>query len=110
MIPSLYFIFESTVQNTYLSTQVRIQSERKQKVISAGVYGFVRHPQYLGVVLMCIGGPLLLNSVYGVIIGLIVIIIFIFRILGEEKMLAEELEGYKDYKKKIKYRLLPIVW
>jgi protein-S-isoprenylcysteine O-methyltransferase Ste14 len=110
LIPSLYLIFESTVQNTYLSTQVRIQSERKQQVISTGVYGFVRHPQYLGVVLMCIGGPLLLNSIYGLIIGLIVIIIFMFRILGEEKMLAEELEGYKDYKKQIKYRLLPFIW
>lgn len=110
LIPSLYFIFESTVQNTYLSTQIRIQTERKQKVITTGIYGFVRHPQYLGVVLMCIGGPLLLNSLYGLLIGLIIICIFMFRIVGEEKMLSEDLVDYKEYAKKIKYRIFPYIW
>jgi protein-S-isoprenylcysteine O-methyltransferase Ste14 len=110
LLPSLYLIFRATVENTFLSTLVRIQTERKQHVISTGVYGFVRHPLYLGCLLMIFGAPLLLGSLYGLIIGLIDLMVLVGRILGEEKMLVNELEGYEDYKKKVKYRLIPFVW
>lgn len=110
LLPSLFLLYRSTIENTYLSTLVRIQTDRKQHVISTGVYGFVRHPLYLGCLLMALGAPLLLGSFYGLIIGFIAIILLIGRIIGEEKMLVNELEGYEDYKKKVKYRLIPFVW
>lgn len=65
---------------------------------------------YLGCLLMVLGAPLLLGSFYGLIIGFIAIVLLIGRIIGEEKMLVNELEGYEDYKKKVKYRLIPFVW
>ena len=110
LLPALYLIYRATVENTYLSTLVRIQTERKQQVISTGVYGFVRHPLYLGCLLMILGAPLLLGSMYGLILGLIDTVVLAGRIIGEEKMLINELEGYVDYKKKVKYRLIPFVW
>jgi protein-S-isoprenylcysteine O-methyltransferase Ste14 len=110
LLPALYLIYKATAENTYLSTLVRIQKDRKQQVISTGVYSFVRHPLYLGCLLMIIGAPLLLGSFYGLIISLINIIVLAVRIIGEEKMLVEELEGYTEYKKKVKYRLIPFIW
>ena len=110
LLPALYLIYQATVENTYLSTLVRIQTERKQHVISTGVYGFVRHPLYLGCLLMVLGAPLLLGSLYGFIIGFIGVLVVAGRIIGEENMLVNELEGYEEYKKKVKYRLVPFVW
>lgn len=110
LLPSLYFIYRATVENTFLSTRVRIQTDRKQTVISTGVYGFIRHPLYLGCVLMVIGAPLLLGSLIGLAIGFAAITSLAGRILGEEKMLVNELEGYTDYQKKVKYRLIPFIW
>lgn len=110
LIPALYFIYQATAENTFLSTRVRIQEERKQKVISSGVYGFVRHPLYLGVLLMLIGGPLLLGALSGLAISLVAVIVLVVRIRGEEKMLVEELEGYAEYKEKVRYRLVPFLW
>jgi protein-S-isoprenylcysteine O-methyltransferase Ste14 len=89
---------------------VRIQSERDQKVVSTGVYGVVRHPMYLGAMLLFLGAPLLLGSRYGFIIGIYLCILFVVRIMGEEKMLLEELEGYAAYTQRVKYRLIPYVW
>jgi protein-S-isoprenylcysteine O-methyltransferase Ste14 len=110
LIPAFYLIERTTIENTFLSTMVRIQTERKQRVISTGPYGFVRHPLYLGCMLMMIGAPLLLGSIYSLAIALIGTILIAFRIVGEEKMLVEELEGYEDYRKRVKYRLIPLVW
>jgi protein-S-isoprenylcysteine O-methyltransferase Ste14 len=110
LIPALYFIFRATVENTFMSTLVRIQSDRKQHVISTGVYGFVRHPLYFGCLLMMVGGPLLVGSGWGLIITAGALVLLVARIMGEEKMLVNELEGYDEYKTKVKYRLVPFVW
>jgi protein-S-isoprenylcysteine O-methyltransferase Ste14 len=110
LLPAFYLIYRATVENTFLSTMVRIQTDRKQHVISTGVYGFVRHPMYLGMLLMLLGAPLMLGSIFGEIIGLIALIVLAGRIIGEEKMLVNELEGYAEYKKKVKYRLIPFAW
>ena len=110
LLPALYFMVQATVQNTYLSSLVRIQSERKQHVISTGVYGIVRHPLYFGCLLMMLGGPLLLGSVYGLMLSLVGLAMVIARIFGEEKMLTEELDGYEEYKGKVRFRLLPRIW
>lgn len=110
LLPGLFFTFQALADNPYASAEVRIQTERKQRVVSTGVYGFVRHPMYLGGVLYLIGAPLLLGSKYGILIGAIMVFFIVVRIIGEEKMLVEELEGYDDYSKKVKYRLIPFVW
>jgi len=89
---------------------IRIQAERKQHVVSTGVYGFVRHPMYLGAILHLIGAPLLLGSLYGVVAGAALLLLLAGRIIGEEKMLVNELEGYAEYRKKVRYRLIPYVW
>jgi protein-S-isoprenylcysteine O-methyltransferase Ste14 len=110
LILSAFFFYRSYIDNTFLSPLVRVQTERKQQVVSTGVYSFVRHPMYLGGTLLFMGTPMLLGSTYGVIIGLILIFLLIARTIGEEKMLVNELEGYTDYKKKVKYRLIPFIW
>ena len=110
LIPALYIIERTTIENTFLSTMVRIQTDRKQHVISTGPYGFVRHPLYLGCMLMMIGAPLLVGSIYSLISSLIGSILIAYRIVGEEKMLVEELDGYDEYRKRVKYRLIPFVW
>jgi len=110
LIPSLYLILQATAENTFASAAVRIQKERQQHVISTGVYAFVRHPMYLGAVLMIFGAPLLLGSMWGLIFGVFALGVLIGRILGEEKMLVEELPGYSDYMKTTRYRLVPFIW
>ncbi len=110
LIPSSFLFFRAYADNTFVSALVRIQSERRQRVVSTGVYGFIRHPMYLGGILLFIGVPLLLGSVYGFLIGVLISFLLIARILGEERMLVKELEGYADYKKKVKYRLIPFIW
>jgi protein-S-isoprenylcysteine O-methyltransferase Ste14 len=110
LIPSFYFFFRAFYDNTFLSPVIRIQKERKQKVISTGVYGVVRHPMYLGAVFLFLATPLLLGSLYGLLLGVLLIALLILRVLGEEVMLVDGLKGYKAYKKKVKYRLLPFIW
>jgi len=107
---SALLLFRSFHDNTFLSPLVRVQAERKQRVISTGVYGFVRHPMYLGAVLMFVGAPLLLGSATGLALGAAMTLLLGFRIVGEERLLARELEGYDDYRKRVRYRLLPFVW
>jgi len=110
LLGSAFFIFRSYKDNTFLSPLVRIQSERDQQTVSTGVYGVVRHPFYLGGILMFIGAPCLMGSIYGFIISIILCLMFVIRIINEENMLVEELDGYAEYKKKVKYRLIPYVW
>lgn len=110
LLPALYLIERATIDNTYLSAMVKIQSDRKQQVITTGTYSFVRHPLYLGCTLLMWGGPLLVGSVYGLLLSAVAMLILVVRIIGEEKMLIEELEGYTAYQKKVKYRLIPFIW
>ena len=110
LVFSFFFFLRSYTDNTFVSPLVRIQTDRKQQVVSSGVYGFVRHPMYLAGSLLFIATPLLLGSTFGIIVGLLLVFLLIARIEGEEKMLINELEGYSDYKKKIKYRLIPYIW
>jgi protein-S-isoprenylcysteine O-methyltransferase Ste14 len=107
---SFFFFFRSYTDNTFLSPLIRVQTDRKHKVVSTGVYGFVRHPMYLAALLLFLGSPLLLGSMYGLVIGIVMVLLLAGRILGEEKMLIEELDGYSEYKKRVKYRLIPFVW
>jgi protein-S-isoprenylcysteine O-methyltransferase Ste14 len=110
LILSFFFFYRAYTENTFASPLVRIQEERKQQVVSTGVYGIVRHPMYLAGALMFLGTPLLLGSLYGILAGLLISLLLVFRITGEEKMLITELDGYTEYKKKVRYRLIPFVW
>ena len=96
--------------NTYLSRYARIQDNREQKVIISGPYRFVRHPMYLGILILfsCIGPAL--SSLFALIPSVIIDILFIIRTAKEDKMLQTELEGYQAYSQKVRYRLLPGIW
>jgi protein-S-isoprenylcysteine O-methyltransferase Ste14 len=107
---SFFFFFRSYADNPFLSALVRIQEDRQQTVVSRGVYKIVRHPMYLGGVLMFLATPLLLGSVWGFITGLALTILLMARIIGEEAMLSKELEGYREYCQKVRFRLVPFVW
>jgi len=110
LVLSFFLMYRAYTDNPFLSALVRLQTERGQHVVSTGVYGFVRHPMYLGAILMFIGAPLLLDSLYGVLIGIVVSLYVAARIIGEERMLTSELRGYTEYKKMVRYRLIPYVW
>lgn len=110
LVGSFFLFFRSYADNTFLSPLVRIQKDREQQVVSTGVYGFVRHPMYLGAILMFFGAPLLLGSWYGLLAALALTALLMARILGEEEMLARELDGYREYTQKVRYRLFPGLW
>ena len=95
-------------ENAYLSRTVEVQEG--QKVISTGLYGVVRHPMYLATLLMFLPMPLILGSFWGLIPFAIYPCVIVARIMNEEKVLTAGLEGYAEYKTKVKYRLIPFVW
>ncbi len=96
------------VQNNYAAATVRV--ETGQSVASRGLYKFVRHPMYVGNVIMMVGIPLALGSYWGLLFVLPGVLVLISRILDEEKMLTQELGGYREYQQRVRYRLLPYVW
>ncbi|HEV8428587.1 MAG TPA: isoprenylcysteine carboxylmethyltransferase family protein [Pyrinomonadaceae bacterium] len=110
LIVSGVILFEALKENTFAAPVVKIQKERGQHVISTGLYGIVRHPMYAGAVLLFISSPLLLGSVFGLILGLVLIITIAVRSIGEEAMLKQELEGYSNYMKKVKWRMIPFIF
>lgn len=95
-------------QNTYLSRNIKV--EEGQKVVSTGLYKVVRHPMYTATLVVFLSMPLILGSLISFFIFLLYPILIIIRIIGEEKLLEKELEGYIEYKKKVKYRLIPFIW
>ena len=110
LIVAVYIVFEALKENTFAAPVVKMQKERGQTVISTGLYGVVRHPMYAGAVLLFVSAPLLLGSVFGLALGLVLIITIAVRSLGEEAMLKEELDGYRDYMRKVKWRMIPFVF
>ena len=95
-------------ENTYLSRTIEVQEN--QKVIDTGLYGIVRHPMYMATTILFLAMPLVLASPISFIIMLGYIPVIAKRIRNEEKVLEEGLEGYTEYKKKVKYRILPFIW
>lgn len=95
-------------ENTYLARTIKVTDG--QKVIDTGLYRIVRHPMYLATLVLFLSMPLVLGSLISFFIFLIYPILIIFRIIHEEKFLEKELEGYIDYKKKVRYRLIPFIW
>lgn len=95
--------------NPFAEATVRIQMDRGQTVVMSGPYRFVRHPMYVGAFLMYLGMPMVLGSV-GVILGLAIVALMIWRTSCEDETLRQELPGYEEFIKRTRYRLLPRVW
>ena len=114
IISSIIFIIsyilyaEVLRENTYLSRTIEVKDN--QKVVDTGMYSVVRHPMYLVTIILFLTMPLILNSLISFIIFLIYPFIIVKRIKNEEKVLEKELKGYTQYKKKVKYRLIPFIW
>ena len=101
----IFYVFK---QNSYASRIVEV--ENNQKIISTGLYSIVRHPMYLGVLVMWIPIPVALGSYWGLIPMATISIALVLRILNEETVLKRDLPGYKEYCQTTKYRLLPFIW
>ena len=95
-------------ENTYLSRTIEVQ--KNQKVIDTGLYGIIRHPMYSATILLFLAMPLVLGSLISFPVFLVYPVLIVLRIKDEEKMLERELEGYIEYKKKVKHRLIPFIW
>ena len=114
IISSIIFIIayilyaEVLRENTFLSRTIEVKDN--QKVIDTGLYGIVRHPMYAITIILFLSMPLILNSLISFIIFLMYPFIIIKRIKNEEEVLEKELKGYKEYKQKVKYRLIPFIW
>ena len=101
----IFFVFR---QNSYASRIVEV--DKSQKVITTGLYSIIRHPMYLGVLIMYIPSPIALGSYWGLIPMATIPLAIVFRILNEEKVLSKDLPGYKEYCQKTRYRLIPLIW
>jgi len=98
------------VENAFFSGTVRLQPERDQTVVSTGPYAWVRHPGYLSSLIASLGMPLLLDSLWAFVPVLIFGFFFVLRTHLEDRFLRENLAGYSDYAKEVRYRLFPGIW
>lgn len=95
-------------ENAYLSRTIKVQED--QKVIDKGLYGIVRHPMYAVTIWLFLSIPVILGSWWALLCFLPYVAVIVIRITNEEKVLEAGLEGYSDYKKRVKYRIIPFVW
>jgi len=95
-------------ENRYLSRVIEVQ--KNQKVVDSGLYGIVRHPMYFATLFLFLSMPLVLNSLPSFLVMLSYIPIIVKRIRNEEEVLEKELSGYKEYKRKVRYRLIPFIY
>lgn len=109
-IPAVGFAFWAMKENAYLSDVVRIQKDRGHTVCTTGPYRYIRHPMYVGIILVMICFPLSLGSLYSYIPAFMITVLFVIRTALEDKSLKEELPGYREYTEKVRYRLIPGIW
>jgi protein-S-isoprenylcysteine O-methyltransferase Ste14 len=98
------------VSNHFFSTAVRLQFDRNHQVASGGPYNYVRHPGYTGFIIINLATPLILGSLWALIPGGMVALLFIIRTALEDNTLQKELDGYREYAQKVRYRLIPGIW
>jgi protein-S-isoprenylcysteine O-methyltransferase Ste14 len=96
------------MQNSYAAATITVESG--QTLVSTGLYHIVRHPMYVGALIMMVGTPLALDSFWGIVVLVPAVLVLGVRILDEEKMLRQELTGYGEYTHEVRYRLIPYVW
>ena len=104
------FVTWAIVENKFFETTVRIQKEKDHRVVTTGPYAIIRHPGYAGMILFYGCTPFIIGSFYGLIPALLLVVALVFRTYFEDKMLYEELSGYREYMKKVRYRLVPFIW
>jgi protein-S-isoprenylcysteine O-methyltransferase Ste14 len=107
MLAGFYVLFAALKENTFAAPVVKMQKDRGQQVVSTGPYSLVRHPMYAGATLLFIGGPLLLSSNAGMVLSAVLIVTIAIRSVGEEAMLKEELPGYREYMRIVRWRIVP---
>ncbi len=98
------------LENQFFSGLVRLQTDRGHRVVSGGPYRWLRHPGYVGALLAFLGTPLLLDSRWAFLPAILIAIVMIVRTALEDRFLQAELPGYRDYARRVRYRLLPGVW
>jgi protein-S-isoprenylcysteine O-methyltransferase Ste14 len=98
------------IENRYFSDTVRLQTDRGQQVVSSGPYRWIRHPGYAGALLVYLATPLFLDSALAFLPTLLTAGLYITRTALEDRFLQEQLEGFRDYAKRVRYRLLPGIW
>ena len=103
-------VWHVMMTNAYLSSWARIQDDRGQVVIQEGMYGRIRHPMYLGIMVSFLGIPLMLNSWWAMIPSIVIVGLFVYRTYREDQMLKDSLAGYAEYTEKVRHRLLPGIW
>ena len=106
----MVLVWETYRANTFATTQVRVQTERAQTVVDTGVYAYVRHPMYAGLVLYMLGTPLMLSSLWGLAAIPLLVLLLALRTLGEEQVLKADLPGYVEYMAKTPWRIVPGIW
>jgi protein-S-isoprenylcysteine O-methyltransferase Ste14 len=104
----LLIVFLVFKEKTFTAAVIAVGAE--QKIVSTGPYAFVRHPMYIGALIMLAGVPLSLGSWWGLLTVVPITIVIIFRLLDEEKFLAKNLAGYPEYMNKVRYHLIPFIW
>ena len=108
IVLGFYLVFLVFKENTFASGTIEVGAE--QKVIATGPYALVRHPMYIGALVMLVGVPLALGSLWGLIAIVPMVAVLVARLLDEEKFLAKNLAGYEEYQVKVRHRLLPLIW
>jgi protein-S-isoprenylcysteine O-methyltransferase Ste14 len=104
----LLIVFVVFKENTFTSGVIEV--EAGQKVISTGPYALVRHPMYLGALVMLLGVPLALGSWWGLFTTIPLALVIVWRLLNEEQFLAKNLPGYSEYRNRVRYRFVPFIW
>jgi protein-S-isoprenylcysteine O-methyltransferase Ste14 len=110
VVLSFYIMFLTFRENAYLAMVVKVQQERGQSVVSTGPYRYVRHPMYASTLLFFPGSALLLGSWWGLMFCTVLLGLLVWRIPLEERMLENGLDGYDEYERNVRYRLIPHVW
>jgi protein-S-isoprenylcysteine O-methyltransferase Ste14 len=107
---SFFIVYLTYRENSFAAPVAKIQRERGHTVVTAGPYNYVRHPIYASGLLSYLGTPLLLGSWYGLAVVPVMSALLAFRAVMEERMLKAELDGYREYASRVRYRLVPMVW
>jgi len=108
IVASFAIFFMVMKQNSYAASTITV--EAGQPVVSTGVYALVRHPMYAGALLLIISIPLALGSYWGLLLLVLLVPLLAWRLLDEERFLARNLPGYPDYQRRVRYRLVPLIW
>lgn len=108
VVLGLLIVFLVFKENTYTAGVITVEAE--QRVISTGPYALVRHPMYVGALVMLLAVPLALGSWWGLLTFIPITIVIVWRLLEEERFLVKNLRGYSQYRDRVRYRLVPFIW